>query len=154
MGLKLCYINWNCCTNLLYSSYYMMLLQLQCKSLNNRWVITGTSTNSRTTSNRSELFHVSSTQRVIFFLIPSFLSKAHSKVWFLASESPLKKIRNAFYFTLKALFVLKIFKFLSWLFGHLGKRLDQKDQVNFKISDVKTWLTNNYNTHFYQYLTK
>ena len=28
-------------------------------------------------------------------------------------ESPLKMIKNAFYFILKALFVLKIFKFLS-----------------------------------------
>ena len=33
-------------------------------------------------------------------------------------ESPLKVMKNPFYFTLKALFVLKIFKFLSWLFGH------------------------------------
>ena len=30
-------------------------------------------------------------------------------------------MKNAFYFTLKALFVLKIFKFLSWLFGHVEK---------------------------------
>ena len=36
-------------------------------------------------------------------------------------ESPLKMIKNAFYFILKALFVLKIFKFLSWLFGHVGE---------------------------------
>ena len=32
---------------------------------------------------------------------------------FLENESPLKMMKNAFYFTLKALFVLKIFKFLS-----------------------------------------
>ena len=32
---------------------------------------------------------------------------------FLATESPLKMMKNAFYFTLKALFGLKIFKFLS-----------------------------------------
>ena len=32
---------------------------------------------------------------------------------FLATESPLKMMKNAFYFTSKALFVLKIFKFLS-----------------------------------------
>ena len=32
---------------------------------------------------------------------------------FLATESPLKMIKNALYFTSKALFVLKIFKFLS-----------------------------------------
>ena len=31
----------------------------------------------------------------------------------LATESPLKMMKNAFYFTSKALFVLKIFKFLS-----------------------------------------
>ena len=36
----------------------------------------------------------------------------------LATERPLKILKNAFYFTLKALFVLKIFKFLSRLFGH------------------------------------
>ena len=32
---------------------------------------------------------------------------------FLAAESPLKKMKSAFYFTSKALFVLKILKFLS-----------------------------------------
>ena len=31
----------------------------------------------------------------------------------MATESPLKLMKNAFYFTLKAVFVLKIFKFLS-----------------------------------------
>ena len=38
---------------------------------------------------------------------------------FLATKSPLKMMKNAFYFTLKALFVLKIFKFLSWVFGYV-----------------------------------
>ena len=32
---------------------------------------------------------------------------------FWATERPLKMMKNAFYFTLKALFVLKIFKILS-----------------------------------------
>ena len=36
-------------------------------------------------------------------------------------ESPLKMMKNAFYFNLKTLFILKIFKFLSRLFGHMGK---------------------------------
>ena len=36
-------------------------------------------------------------------------------------ESPLKMMKNTFYFILKALFVLKIFKFLPRLFGHVGK---------------------------------
>ena len=38
---------------------------------------------------------------------------------FLANERTLKTMKNSFYFTLKALFVLKIFKFLSWLFRHV-----------------------------------
>ena len=32
---------------------------------------------------------------------------------FLATESPIKMMKNAFYFTSKALLVLKIFKYLS-----------------------------------------
>ena len=32
---------------------------------------------------------------------------------FLTTESPLKMMKNAFYLTLKALFIFKIFKFLS-----------------------------------------
>ena len=35
------------------------------------------------------------------------------------NESPLKMIKNAFYFIWKALFVSKIFKFLSWIFGYV-----------------------------------
>ena len=65
---------------------------------------------------------------------------------FLAAESPLKMMKNAFYFTSKALFVLKIFTFPSWLFGHLAKRLDKKDKVNFKFYAVTAWLTNNRHT--------
>ena len=42
-------------------------------------------------------------------------------IQFLATESPLKMMKNTFAFTLKALFVLKIFKFLSWLLGHVEK---------------------------------
>ena len=44
------------------------------------------------------------------FLIKGTLSGLRQ---FLATESPLKMIKNAFNFTLKTLFVLKIFKFLS-----------------------------------------
>ena len=43
---------------------------------------------------------------------------------FLAIESPLKMMKSTFYFTLKVLFVLKIFKFLSWLFGYAVNWLD------------------------------
>ena len=63
-------------------------------------------------------------------------------------------MKNAFYFILKALFVLKILKFLSWLFGHVEKRLDQKNKINFKIYDFTAWLTNNYSPYIAQYLTQ
>ena len=36
-------------------------------------------------------------------------------------ESPFENDNNAFYFILKTLFVLKIFKFLSRRFGHVGE---------------------------------
>ena len=66
---------------------------------------------------------------------------------FLAAESPLKIMKNAIYCTSKAVVVLKIFKFLSRLFGHVAKRLDRKDRVNFNFFDVTAWLTNNCNAH-------
>ena len=73
---------------------------------------------------------------------------------FLATEIPLKMMKNDFYFTSKALSVLKIFKFLSWLFDHEVKRLEKKDKVNFNFFDVIAWLTNNCNTHIAQYIDK
>ena len=66
----------------------------------------------------------------------------------------LKVMKNSFYFILKAIFVLEIFAFLSWLFGYLGKRLDKKVKVNSNIYDVTDWTTNNYNTNIAQYLKK
>ena len=49
----------------------------------------------------------------------SHLPKKICFIYFI--ESPLKMMKNAFYFILKALLVLKIFKCLSWLFGHIEK---------------------------------
>ena len=66
---------------------------------------------------------------------------------FLANKSPLKMMKNAFYFTSKAIFILKILKFLLWIFGHVSKQFDQEDMVNFKFYDVTAWLINNCNTH-------
>ena len=51
---------------------------------------------------------------------------------FLATGSPLEMMKSVFYFISKALFVHKIFKSLSRLFGHVAKRLDEKGKVNFK----------------------
>ena len=39
----------------------------------------------------------------------------------LTTETYLKMMKNDFYFTLKALLVLKIFIFLSWLFDQVKK---------------------------------
>ena len=41
---------------------------------------------------------------------------------------------------------------MFWLSGHVGKRLDKKAKINFKIDDVANWETNYYNTHSAQYL--
>ena len=42
-----------------------------------------------------------------------YLKRPSSEVFFKGALRSLIKIKNAFYFTLNALFVLKIFKFLS-----------------------------------------
>ena len=65
------------------------------------------------------------------------LSKKIYFIWF--NKSPLNMMKKPFHFNLKVLFVLEIFRFLSWLF--VEKMLDQKDKVNFKIYGVTTWLT-------------
>ena len=65
-------------------------------------------------------------------------------------------MKNTFHFILK----LKVFKSLKYLnfcpdvFGNVVIRLDKKAKINFKIYDVTTWETNNYNTHIPQYLKK
>ena len=41
-------------------------------------------------------------------------SKKKKKSFIYFNESPLINMKNAFYFVLKILFVLRIFKFLSW----------------------------------------
>ena len=56
----------------------------------------------------------------------------------MAVVSAIKMMKNAFYLTLKACFILKIFKFLSWFFANVEKGLDLKDEVNFKVNDVTT----------------
>ena len=65
-------------------------------------------------------------------------------------------MKNTFHFILKP----KVFKSLKYLnicpdiFGLVVKRFDKKAKINFKIYDVTTWETNNYNTHIPQYLKK
>ena len=63
-------------------------------------------------------------------------------------------MENAFYFMLKALSILEIFKLLPGLFGYVEKWLVKKTKANFKIYDVTGWMTNNDNPHIAQYLKK
>ena len=53
-------------------------------------------------------------------------------------------MKYAFYCMLKAVFILKIFKFLSDFFDDVGKLLDKKAKDNFKIYDATDWTTNNH----------
>ena len=75
---------------------------------------------------------------------------------FLTAECPLKMMKNAFYFRLKALFVPEIITFLSWLFGYVEERLDKKATVNFnfKTYDGTDWTPDYYNTHITQCFKK
>ena len=55
---------------------------------------------------------------------------------------------------LKTLFFSKIFKVFPDFFGYVGKWLNKKAKVTFKIYDVIYWEPNNCNTHIVQDLKK
>ena len=57
---------------------------------------------------------------------------------FLKTGGLLKVTKNAFHLKLKALFLLKIFKFLSCLFAYVGKQLDKKANFNSKLYNTQT----------------
>ena len=48
--------------------------------------------------------------------------------------------------TKKLFFVLRYSNVCPDFFGHVGKRLNKKDIVNFKIHDAINWETNNYSS--------
>ena len=58
-------------------------------------------------------------------------------------------MKNAFYQILKVIFILKVFKILSWLFSHVEETGWLK--VSFKIY-VTTWLAIKCNAHIAQSL--
>ena len=68
---------------------------------------------------------------------------------FLANESPLKLMKNVFYFILTALFVLKIFKFLSWLFGHVQGGPQKCPYFSLAITFTKTRKPSRFFLHRY-----
>ena len=74
------------------------------------------------------------TADIVILMSDSHLPK---KFVICSIKSPLKIIKNAFYFILKALFVLKILSFCHDILVMYEKQLDQKEKVYFKI-DVTT----------------
>ena len=68
-------------------------------------------------------------------------------------ESPLKIMKNAFYFILKALFILKIFKVFVMTFWSCSKKGVIR-KIHDKIHDVTGRITNTFNTHIAKYLMK
>ena len=58
----------------------------------------------------------------VFFINNILKSDSHlPKKIICFNDSPSKMIKSAFYLILKALFVLKIYKFLTWPFGYVAK---------------------------------
>ena len=67
-------------------------------------------------------------------------SESHlpKKIALFATMKALEKmIKNAYYFILKALFVVKIFKFLFWLSGHV-KKTAWFERYNISSSEIIT----------------
>ena len=52
-------------------------------------------------------------------------------------------MKSVFYFTLKTLFDIEMFKFLSWFVGYVEKGTDEKLEISFKILDVTELTANN-----------
>ena len=63
------------------------------------------------------------------------ISTSKKIIFLYFNESPLKMMKNAFYFMLKTFSVLEMFT----IFCYVEKRLDKKVIVNFKIYDVTDW---------------
>ena len=55
---------------------------------------------------------------------------------------------------LKAFFVITLINFCPDFFDRVGKRLDKKAKINFKLYDVTDRTTKNYNTCIAKYLKK
>ena len=64
---------------------------------------------------------------------PYSLKPSHRSDTSLANKSPLKMMKNVFYYILKTPFFLKIFKILSRLFWSCRKTATKKAKGKFKI---------------------
>ena len=85
---------------------------------------------------------------ILLFLFPATKGPLSGQRQFLTIENPSKMMKNTFCFMLKAIYVLGVFTFLSWLFSCVEKQLDTKAKGNYKIYDFTDWITNNYKTHY------
>ena len=69
--------------------------------------------------------------------------KSDSHLWkicfYLLDWKVFQNDKKCFLLMLTDLFVLEVFKFVSWLFGYAEKRLHKKQKVNFKIYDATDW---------------
>ena len=88
---------------------------------------------------------------VTLFKDPSSLKTHFRSATKSGSWKHFQNKEKCFYFALKVLFVLKIFEFFSWLFGHVEKQLDEKAKVSFIIYDTINWETNNCKTNITEY---
>ena len=116
----------------LISGVSLLLYRALFKLLRSNWVISSSSSSLRLEMDRFELTISYSAWKSLkrsfsskIFALMSFLkSDSHlpKKNRFICfNDSPSKIMKNAFYFILKVLFVLKILTFSSWLFGHVEK---------------------------------
>ena len=83
-----------------------------------------------------------------------FILKVQTHIWDNFWK-PFKSDEKCFFISCKKLLSFsRYYHFLSRLFGHVGKLLEKKVKVNFKIYDVTGWTANDYNTHIAQNLKK
>ena len=69
---------------------------------------------------------------------------------FYFNKNFLKIMKNGFYFILKALFVLKIFKYLSWLFGYISIALNLAYNKNELYGTLDYWSRDMLNFDFWE----
>ena len=70
---------------------------------------------------QKELYYYRKLKTYALFGLTVGLSSSKKICVICLVESPLKMMKNVFYFILKALSFLKIFKFSSWLLGNVEK---------------------------------
>ena len=69
---------------------------------------------------------------------------------FYFNKNFLKIMKSGFYFILKALFVLKIFKYLSWLFGYISIALNLAYNKNELYGTLDYWSRDMLNFDFWE----